>query len=70
MCFGSAPKAQAQPLPPTPPAAATMADPAVQQARTDTQSSASREGGLAGTQLTVNLGGQGKGNSKLAGGAN
>ncbi len=70
MCFGSAPKATPQPLPPTPPVAATMADPAVQQARTDTQNRAMGESGLAGTNLTVNLAGQGKGNTKLAGGAN
>jgi len=66
MCFGSAPAPQ--PLPPTPPAAPTMADPAVQAARTNTQAKAAREsGGLASTQLTVNLGGQGGGNRKLAG---
>jgi hypothetical protein len=66
MCFGSKPAA-AQPLPPTPPAAPTMADPAVQQSRNDAQSQARREGGLSSTQLTVNLGGQGEGNKKLAG---
>jgi hypothetical protein len=66
MCFGSTPKAQ--PLPPTPPAAPTMADPAVQAARTDTQARTAREsGGLASTQLTVNLGGQGTGARRLAG---
>lgn len=64
MCFGSTPKAQ--PLPPTPPAAPTMADPAVQAARSNTQARAAREaGGLASTQLTVNLGGQGAGKRKL-----
>lgn len=69
MCFGAKPAAAAPtPLPPTPPAAPTMADPAVQQARTDTQTSAAKEGGLASTQLTVNLGGSGSGNKKLAGG--
>jgi len=65
MCIGSAPKAQ--PLPPTPPTTATLADPAVQQARQDTQRIAGQESGLAGTQLTVNLGGQGAGNKSLAG---
>lgn len=65
MCFGSAPKAQ--PLPPTPPTTATMADPAVQQARNDTVNRARDEGGLASTQLTVNLGGQGAGKKNLAG---
>lgn len=68
MCFGSTPKAAAAtPLPPTPPAAATVADPAVQQARTDTQTSAQSRTGLAGTQLTVNLGGTGAGAKTLAG---
>lgn len=67
MCFGSAPKPVTQPLPPAPPQAATMADPAVQLARNDTVNKAREEGGLASTQLTVNLGGQGKGNKKLAG---
>jgi hypothetical protein len=65
MCFASAPKAQ--PLPPTPPATPTMADPAVRQARKDTQEQATRETGLGGTQLTVNLAGQGGGQRKLAG---
>lgn len=65
MCFGSTPKAQ--PLPPTPPATATMSDPAVQQARNDTVNRARDEGGLASTQLTVNLGGQGAGKKNLAG---
>jgi hypothetical protein len=64
MCFSSAPKAQ--PLPPTPPATPTMADPAVQQARTDTQQQAAQASGLSGTQLTVNLGGQGAGKKNLA----
>ena len=67
MCLGSTPKASATPLPPTPPATPTMADPAVQQARIDTQRQAANEGGLASTQLTVNLGGQGAGSKKLAG---
>lgn len=67
MCIGSTPKATATPLPPTPPATPTMADPAVQAARTDTQREASQAGGLAGTQLTVNLGGQGAGKKNLAG---
>ena len=66
MCVGAKPP-KAQPLPPTPPAAPTMADPAVQQARTDTQNRAATEGGLASTQLTVNLGGQGSGRRNLAG---
>ena len=65
MCFGSTPKSQ--PLPPTPPTTATMADPAVQQARNDTVNRARDEGGLASTQLTVNLGGQGAGKKNLAG---
>ncbi len=65
MCFGSAPKSQ--PLPPTPPTAATISDPAVQQARNDTVSRARQETGLSGTQLTVNLGGTGAGATKLAG---
>lgn len=64
MCFASAPKPQ--PLPPTPPATPTMADPAVQQARTNAQETAARETGLSGTQLTVNLGGQGAGKKTLA----
>ena len=63
MCISS-PKAQ--PLPPTPPAPATMADPAAQQARIDETRRAS-EGGLASTTLNVNLGGQGAGAKKLAG---
>lgn len=63
MCIGSA---RAQPLPPTPPAPPTMADPAVQQARTDAAKGLA-DSGLAGTQLTVNLGGQGAGKKKLAG---
>jgi hypothetical protein len=65
MCFGSS--AKAQPLPPTPPAAPTMADPAVQQARNSAQETAARESGLGGTQLTVNLGGTGAGKKALAG---
>jgi hypothetical protein len=43
-----------------------MADPAVQQARTDAAKGLA-DSGLAGTQLTVNLGGQGAGKKKLAG---
>lgn len=43
-----------------------MADPAVQRARTDAQA-ATADSGLASTQLTVNLGGQGPGKKKLAG---
>lgn len=65
MCFGSPPKAQ--PLPPTPPVAAKMSDPAVQQARNDTVNRARDDQGLSGTQLTVNLGGQGGGKKNLAG---
>lgn len=65
MCFGSSSKSA--PMPPTPPAAPTMADPAVQKARTQAQETAARETGLAGTQLTVNLGGQGGGKKNLAG---
>jgi len=64
MCFGSSPKPQ--PMPPTPPATPTMADPAVQTARNDAQETAARETGLSGTNLTVNLGGQGKGVKNLA----
>lgn len=68
MCIGSSPKANPTPLPPTPPATPTMADPAVQAARQDVQRQAqAREGGLASTQLTVNLGGQGGGKKNLAG---
>lgn len=63
MCIGAA---KAQPLPPTPPAPPTMADPAVQQARTDATKGLA-DSGLAATQLTVNLGGQGAGKKKLAG---
>lgn len=66
MCIGMG-SAKAQPLPPTPPAAPTMADPAVQQARTDEQNRTAAGEGLGGTQLTVNLGGQGAGKRKLAG---
>lgn len=65
MCFGSTPKSQ--PLPPTPPTAPTVADPAVQQARNDTQRNAQAEGGLASTQLTTGLGGTGSGKKNLAG---
>jgi len=65
MCIGGTPKAQ--PLPPTPPVAAQMSDPAVQQARNDTVNRASTESGLGGTQLNINLGGQGTGAKKLAG---
>lgn len=68
MCIGSKPAATSTPLPPTPPATPTMADPAVQAARLDTQrQAAAQEGGLASTQLTVNLGGQGAGKKNLAG---
>lgn len=63
MCIGAA---KAQPLPPVAPAAPTMADPAVQRARQDTQQQQAGAG-LTGTQLTVNLGGQGPGKKKLAG---
>ena len=65
MCISS-PKAQ--PLPPTPPKPPTMADPAIQQARSDTQKRRAT-GGLSSTTLNLNLGGQGAGNKKLAGGA-
>ena len=65
MCLG----ASARPLPPQPPAAPTMADPAVQRARSDAQAGLAQDSGLASTQLTVNLGGQGSGQKKLAGGA-
>lgn len=65
MCFGSKPSAQA--LPPTPPVAATVADPAVQQARNSAQEQAKKSGGLAATQLNPDLGGQGAGAKKLAG---
>ncbi len=65
MCI-SAPKPQ--PLPPTPPTTPTMADPAVAQARDDTQKRLSG-GGLASTTLNLNLGGQGAGAKKLAGAA-
>lgn len=65
MCFGSS-TPKAQPLPPTPPATPTMADPAVQRARSDAQETAARETGLSGTQLTVNLGGTGEGRKNLA----
>lgn len=65
MCMGGSPKAQ--PLPPTPPQAAVMSDPAVQQARKDSTSRVA-ESGLGSTQLTVNLGGSGGGGKKkLAG---
>lgn len=63
MCLG-APKQQK--LPPTPPAPPTMADPAVQQSRTDVAKGLA-DSGLASTQLTVNLGGQGEGKKTLAG---
>lgn len=63
MCIGGA---KAQPLPPTPPAAPTMADPSVQKARDDTQRQLAGSG-LSSTQLTVNLGGSGAGEKKLAG---
>lgn len=65
MCFGSTPKAQ--PLPPTAPTPATIADTGVQQARNNAQTNAARATGLSGTQLTVNLDGQGAGNKKLSG---
>lgn len=64
MCLGSS--AKAQPLPPVAPAAPTMADPAVAEARKAAATPLPSEG-LAGTQLTVNLGGQGAGKKKLAG---
>ena len=64
MCIGGAPKPQA--LPPIPPVAATIADPAVQTARRDTTDRL-KQGGLASTTLNVNLGGQGTGAKKLAG---
>lgn len=64
MCIGSA---KSQPMPPVAPTAPTMADPAVQQARTDAQRAQQQDAGLASTQLTVNLGGQGAGKKKLAG---
>lgn len=68
MCVGGSPKVPAaQPLPPTPPQAPTMADPAVQAARSNTQREAAQAGGLSSTQLTVNLGGQGSGNKRLGG---
>ena len=67
MCLGGSPKISSTPLPPTPPATPTMADPAVQQARSDTQRQAAQAGGLSSTQLTVNLGGQGAGKKNLAG---
>lgn len=44
-----------------------MADPAVQQARSDAQRAQQQDSGLSSTQLTVNLGGQGAGKKKLAG---
>jgi hypothetical protein len=44
-----------------------MADPAAQLARDTTRKNAQKETGLAGTNLTVNLGGQGAGNQTLAG---
>lgn len=44
-----------------------MADSAVQQARTDTQSRVASEAGLADTQLTTRLGNTGQGNKLLAG---
>lgn len=65
MCISS-PKSQ--PLPSPPPAAPKMADPAVAQARTDAQSKL-QDSGLAATQLNPDLGGQGMGAKKLAGGA-
>lgn len=52
-------------LPENPPNRAeppTMADSAVQQARTDTQSRVASEAGLADTQLTTRLGNTGQGN--------
>lgn len=62
MCIG----ASAQDLPPQPPAPPTLADPAVQKARTDAQGKL-QDSGLASTSLTINLGGQGQGAKKLAG---
>ena len=68
MCFSSsAPKST--PLPPVAPAAPKYADAGVQQAATDAKANASQASGLGGTQLTGNLSGQGKGATKLAGGA-
>lgn len=46
-----------------------MSDPAIAQARTDAQQRAAAGQGLAGTSLTLNLGGQGGGAKKLAGAA-
>lgn len=63
MCIGAT---KAQSLPPTPPQAPTMADPAVQQARMDEQKRAAK-GGLADTSLTTGLGGTGGGARTLAG---
>lgn len=65
MCFGTSAKAAT--IPPTAPVAATVADSSVQQARNDTVNKARSETGLSGTQLTVNLGGQGAGAKTLAG---
>ena len=67
MCLSTPKAAASQPLPPTPPAAPQMADPAAQLARDSTKKTAQQETGLAGTNLTVNLGGQGPGNQTLAG---
>ena len=50
MCLGG-PKVSSTPLPPTPPATPTMADPAVQQARFDTQRQAAQAGGLSSTRF-------------------
>lgn len=66
MCFSSSvPKST--PLPPVAPAPPKYADAGVQQAATDAKATAAQAGGLAGTQLTGNLSGQGKGSTKLAG---
>lgn len=67
MCFGSSQAATSTKLPPTPPVAPTMADPAVQQARDTTKNQAAAQGGLASTQLTTSLAGQGAGKKNLAG---
>lgn len=64
MCIGGKPTPPQ--LPSAPPAAPTMADPAVQQARQDTQAKLV-DTGLAATQLNPGLGGQGAGAKKLGG---
>lgn len=67
MCFSSS--VPTAPLPPTAPAAPKYADAGVQKAATDAKATAAQATGLAGTQLTGNLSGQGKGATKLAGGS-